>query len=164
MADARSNYPEVRDAIRAVAQSWDFRGRGRYRTLGEDALDVVAQGIYDRTFLAQQLPDGRPLPPLAPATLRDKRRHGFPDTVLVRTGAMGDYRQLQGQRAIERRTASATYGTDEELKQRAEFAAEGSKKQNRPPRPFYELDGTIEAQLDALFEEVLETNLRDLGG
>jgi hypothetical protein len=164
MAGIRSNHEEVAAGIKAIAQSWDFRGRGRFKTLGQDALDVVAQGIYDRTVLDQTDPDGVPLAPLKPRTLARKRRKGYPDTIGVETGHMLDYRQLQGRRAIERRTASVEYGQDAIAEQEAEWFQEGSKTKNRPPRPFMDLDDRIEGELDDLFEEVLDRNLRDLQG
>lgn len=163
MASVYDNFPEVRHALKAIAQSWDFRGRGRWKTLGEDALDVVSQGIYDRTFNAQATPDGGPLSPLRPSTLQKKHRLGYPETIGVESGSMGSHAELQGERQVERRTASMTYGTNEHTRQEAEWFQEG-RAGVQAPRPFYDLDDRIEADLDQLFEEVLEANLKALGG
>lgn len=166
MADIKHNLPEVVAAIKAIAASWDFRARGMRKTFGEDALDVVAEGVFERTFFDQQRPDGSPLASLAPSTLRRKRRLGYPETILVETKAMGDLDEIKGRRAIERRTASMTYGlgSDTFEAKKAEWNAEGNAEQNRPPRPFYELDDAIEGRLDDLFEEILDRNIRELGG
>jgi hypothetical protein len=67
VASIRDNFPEVVAAIKAIAQSWDLNGRGRYRTLGDDMLDAVAQRVYERTFLDQSDPDGKPLADLDPS-------------------------------------------------------------------------------------------------
>ena len=164
MAGVTDNLPEVAALLNALARAWDFRGPGRFASFGEDALDLVAQGVYDRTYLAQSTPSGRALAPLAASTLRKKAALGYPETILAMKKEMGDYAEIQGERRITSRTASMTFGLSEGTRLKAEWNTEGDPKADRPPRPFYELDGRIEDDLDGLFEEGLDATIRRLGG
>jgi hypothetical protein len=163
MAGIRTNLPEVIRAIKAIAQSWDLRSKGRYKSLGVDMLDIVAEGIYERTVIEQEGPDGEPLAPLAPSTLARKARLGFPETIGVEHAKMLALEELKGERMIERRTASVIYGKDEQAKEEAEWFQDPSNP-NQPDRQFMGLDERIEATIDALFEEVLDRNIREQGG
>lgn len=42
----------------------------------------------EQQFVQQEDPDGRPWADLAPSTLAQKRRQGYPDDILTRTGKM----------------------------------------------------------------------------
>lgn len=169
MAVVRSNLPDVVRAIRDVAGCLNMNAVGRHGRVGEDALDVIAEGIYDRAVLGQREPGGGPLADLAPATLADKRRRGYPDTIGVRTGHMLAMEQLRGERSITSSTASAEFGRDEEARERMGWFSEGSRRgrgrrRRQPPRPVYELDDAIERDLDGLVDEVVGNAITRNGG
>lgn len=163
MARVTSNAAEVVAELQGFVGGLGFGGRGRYRSFGEDARDVIAQGVYDRTVLAQQYPDGAPLAPLAPSTLREKRLKGYPETILVRTGLMLSGEELRGEATVTRTSLDVEYGRTELAKQEAEWATEGSRKRHRPPRRFFELDRRDEADLDLLAQESLDNQAADSG-
>lgn len=165
MAGIKSNSAEVIAAIKGIASAWDLRAPGLHgRSLGDEIFDIFAIDIRLRTADDQRQPDGQPLAKLAPATLREKRRKGFPATILVREGEMLDPVEIRGRRSIERRSASMTYGVTAEAEKKAEWASEGDPAHNRPARPFYEFDDEAEAASSRHFEAVLEERIKDLGG
>jgi hypothetical protein len=163
MAGIRDNFPEVKAALSAIGESWDFRKRGLRKTFGQDAVEIVAKGIYERTFVDQLEPDGSPLAPLKPSTIEKKQRLGYPETIGVETGEMGKLTELEGEPVITRRAIRMTYGLDSDTQSKAEWFTEGDHPVQEP-RPFYELDEVIEGELDQLFEGVLERNIHDAGG
>lgn len=160
----RSNFPDIVKAIRGIKASFAFSAKGRYKRLGTDILDSVAQAIYDETVLEQKEPGGAPLAPLRASTLRRKARLGQPSTIGVATGRMLAMQQLQGRRQISGTTASMTYGTTEEERQKAEWFQAGSKKQKRRKRPFYDLNRRTERDIDGIIEDVIGDVIRRLGG
>jgi hypothetical protein len=166
MADVRSNLAEVTRAIRDVAGCLNMNAVGRHGRVGEDALDIIAEGIYDRAVLGQREPGGGPLAKLSPFTLEDKARHGYPSTIGVRTGHMLAMDQLKGERAISSGAASVEYGRDAEAKERMDWFTRGRRRGRRrqPPRPVFELDDRIEEDLDDFVDEVVDNAIRRNGG
>lgn len=167
MAEVRSNLPEVARAIADVAGCLNMHAVGRYGRVGEDALDIIAEGIYDRAVLGQREPSGVPLAKLSPVTLALKRERGQPDTIGVATGQMLALEQLKGERAISSGAASVEYGRDAEAKLKMEWFSEGRRKGRRrrqPPRPVFELDDRIERDLDDFVDEVVGNAVTRNGG
>lgn len=166
MAHIRSNLDAVVRSVLDVSTCLHMNAVGRYDRVGVDALDIIAEGIADRTLNQQQAPDGGPLAPLAPSTLRRKRALGQPDTIGVGKGEMLQQRHLQGERTVTAAQASVEFGQDAEAKEKATYFSEGSRKKKRrqPPRPFFELDDRIEEQLDGLVEEVVDNAIERNGG
>jgi phage gpG-like protein len=159
-----SNRDAVAAEVAGLARAFGLRRRGRYRTLADDVRTLVAEAVYDQTVLAQKQPDGSPLAPLAPSTLAEKRLRGYPETILVRTGHMLDLEQLKGEMEASDTSLAMTYGTDEEARQLAEYAHEGSRKKvRRPKRPFYALDDKGEKDLGELMDEALGNQAGDAG-
>jgi hypothetical protein len=162
MASVSDNFPEVRAVIEGLASAWDLRGPGRFKSLGDDARDVIAQGIIDRTVLQQLQPDGQPLHPLAESTIARKERRGYPTIISVEEGDMMSLDEVRGVGGMERYSMSIIYGTTGENQQKAEWFQEGTATQ--PPRPFFDLDDRIGGEIDTLFEDVLERRIGELGG
>lgn len=163
--EVRSNLPEVLRGIRDVADCLNLRAVGRYGLLGEDLMDLTAEGIFDRTVLGQQEPGGGPLAPLAESTLARKRKAGYPDTIGVATGHMLALDQLKGDRSVSADRATMAYGRDEEARLRMAYFSEGhGGRRRQPPRPVFEFDDRIDAELDALVDEVVIRAVERNGG
>lgn len=104
---------------------------------------------------------------LAESTLRSKRLRGYPDTIGVATGEMLSQKELEGTPAVSPvdNTVTLTYGTKETTRQKMERFTRGRRRRGtQPPRPGYELDATIEADLNRLIVDVIERRLSHLGG
>lgn len=85
------------------------------------AMREVAAFLQERTlqsFDAESAPDSKPWAPLAPSTLRQKRKEGYADTILQRTRNLRD--------SIHARSdyRSATAGTNEEYAAIHQFGGE----------------------------------------
>lgn len=161
MAFISSNRAAVVAGCAALGRGLSLKNRGRYRSLGDDAADLIAEGEFDRTALDQKEPGGSPLKPLSPRYLADKVRRGYPRTILVRTKAMLALAELRGEVSVTADEMVMTFGTSEETRQKAEWAHEGGR--HRPARPFVGLDERIEADLDRLAEEGLDRQAEDMG-
>jgi len=155
MATVKSNYPEIARGMDELRGAFNMHSRGRYRTLGDDLLDVLAQAIFDQTVNYQRDPDNTHFRPLAPSTLARKRRLGYPDTIGVETGEMLSMPQLTGQRTITPRMASVVYGENESARQKAEWFQEG-RKGKQPARRFFEINPLFEKDMETLIDEVLD--------
>lgn len=166
MATVHSNLFSVATSLLDVAGCLRMNAVGRYGRVGEDALDIIAEGIYDRAVLGQRTPGGSPLAELAQSTLERKRARGQPSTIGVATGHMMALEQLKGVRAITSDSASAEFGKDSDARDRMSWFSEGSRRRRRrqPSRPVYELDDAIEADLDDFIDEVVDNAIRRNGG
>lgn len=164
MARVQTNAVEVKEAIGRLRRLGSFNGHGRYKTLGEDIPDLIAESLVDRYVLRQQEPGGEPLAELSDDYREEKTRKGFPDVIGVRTGKMLSFEELRGEVDIAENVLEMTYGTSEETRLRMEWFTEGFRKQNRPPRPGYELDDRDVASLDLLVFDSIERTISDLGG
>lgn len=161
----RSNLASVITSIRDVAGCLKMHAVGRYGQVGDDALDIIAEGIYDRTVLGQQEPGGADLAPLAPATLRRKEKLGYPSTIGVEKGLMLDADQLKGERSITSEAASMEYGKTELAKLEAQWFQDPNRAHGKQPRrPFFELDERIEQDLDNFVDEVVGNAIERNGG
>ena len=161
MASLVSNKIQVSKALFGLSQTFSLRRRlagGQYR-LGDKLVDTAAVAIEARTVGRQQDPDGNPLAPLKPSTLRRKAAGGFDLRILIETHEMLDLEQIRGQVALTENSAVMIEGLDAETKQKAEWAAEGAP--NRRPRPHYELGKDGEKAVDVLFVETIDHSVRD---
>jgi hypothetical protein len=154
MARATSNAEAVARGLLAIADAIDLTDG-----IGEDCLDLIAEGIADRTIADQAMPDGGPLPDLTAPYLKRKVAQGFPALTLVRTGAMLAMVNLKGERTIAPDSAAMTYGTTEAERAKAGYAHDGAP--GRPERPFYGLDDAIAAAVHARLAEHLGRVLGD---
>lgn len=140
MASVKSNYSQVSRAVLGLSRALSPRRRtagGKY--LGDEYADTVGEAVRHRTADEQLGPERRPLPPLSARYKRRKVRQGFDSRILIRTHEMLDPDQVRGQVQFGANHVSMTAGLDPETKQKVEWASKGSRKQNRPPRRFYEL-------------------------
>lgn len=171
MARADSNLPEIEAALDAVAEAFNFEAPGiEGKGLGHEMLNVVADGILDRTIAEQKEPTGSALNPLSPAYKAWKAGHGYPTLIGVKTGHMLSLVEVQGERVIAPDEATMTYGkpgsTDDEGKtsrDKAEWFTDGDPARNRPARPFYDLDEEIETAASDHAEKALDEFLDKLG-
>jgi hypothetical protein len=169
MATVSSNLEEIAAKMTAVVDSFNFTavGRGNKR-LGDEALDVVANGIAARTLQRQQEPGGAHMEDNQGDYGKRKQKKGipvgvgfYPVTEQGQTKEIGGQMlsdiELSGERVIEEQTATMTYGKDGYAKRKAQWFTNGSTgtdgeksgAKNQPPRPFYELDDGITTDLDA---------------
>ena len=126
-------------------------------TLASDVAEAFASAVYE--YMDAQIdPGGSPWIDLSPAYAlwKSKNFPGLPMAEL--TQLMKDPLQLRGVlNAIKDRLVQ-TYGLDEIAQLHAEWFSEGHSGQNRPPRPFYELNSlamiSIAAVFDARFQAV----------
>jgi phage virion morphogenesis protein len=131
---------------------------GRLNELSRDLGDLspvmrdIAGFLHERTlegFAAESAPDGTPWKPLAPATLREKRKAGYADTILQRTRNLRDsiHSTYDGRSAAvgtnEIYAAIHQFGGEIEQSGRQQvlaFAARGGRFTSRatgiPARPF----------------------------
>lgn len=156
-----SNRLEVVAGLRRFAGGFGLRRVGRYKKLGEDIADAIAQGELDRTVNDQRTPEGNLLAPLSPKYRARKLAEGYPDTILVREREMLTQKQLVGLLDIRDSEMAMTYGTDQDQRDKAEWAHEGAG--NRPERPFVGLDAKIERDLDRLVDEGLDRQAVGMG-
>lgn len=157
MASADTNIEQVASFVRGLAHAVDFdRKLSGGRDLGALMAETVAIGIFKRSLGRQVTPDGTPFAKLSPAYLRWKVAHGYSPRKNVKTGKMLSLEEIRGTAQITKYRVDLTYGRTPETQQLAEWAAEGNKKQNRPPRPFYGLDADIEAKLEAIVEAAMD--------
>lgn len=162
MASIRSNFPEVAEAIRRLPRAFVLtRSHRGGRSLGEAALDLIAQRIQERALGEQTTPDDVAWKPNAPGYAASAAKAGKPIGVLH--GRMLDTTQLRGVREIEESSADMTYGVDDEARQEMEWFSEGNGR-GQPAREVYGFDEKDEAALDDFFEADLGDTIRELGG
>jgi hypothetical protein len=158
MADAQSNRGEIEDLLDRLAGGFNFETPGiDGRGLGEELLDVVAEGVIDRTLAEQAQPDGAPLAPNAPDYAKRPAKAGKPIGVL--SGEMLSQLEVNGERWIDPERAEMTYGQPGSgARRKAEWFTRGSAEnppgdiehsgaEGQPARPFYALDDEIRARL-----------------
>ncbi len=161
----RDDYESVASALRVLTHALDFDARlPGGRRLGVLLAEAIAIGIFKRSLGRQVDPSGQAFAPLAPAYLRWKVQHGYSPRKNVKTGKMLSLDEIRGTTRITKHRVDLTYGRTPETQKLAEWAAEGSRSRNRPPRPFYDLDPQIEEQLDAIVDAATGDVIRDLGG
>jgi hypothetical protein len=157
MARAEANTGEALLWFHQLRSAGGLRGRGRRGTVADDLRSAMARGLFNRYALAQEQPSGEPLAELAASTLAEKRKKGYPDTILYRTGLMLSLEQLKGEAEfVDDKTLDVTYGTSEQARLEMEWATEGDRKRGRPKRPGYELDEATEADMDRAAEDALD--------
>lgn len=169
MAGATSNLPEVEAIFDSLAHCLDFdRPAPRGHTFGDNAFDVIAAGIQQRTLVNQQASDGSPLAANRGDYGVSKRSQGIEVGVGLYPGGqvggdMLEFQQIRGQTTATANEASMTYGLDEETRLKAEYFQDTTRSV-QPKRPFYDLDKNIESSLDVLTDETIDAAIRDLGG
>lgn len=158
MADVQSNQEEIQRLLDQLAGGFNFTTPGTDgRGLGEELLDVVAEGVIDRTLAEQNQPDGAPLAPNAESYAASREKAGKPIGVL--SGEMLSQLEVSGERVIGPERAEMTYGQPgSEARRKAEWFTRGSAEnppgdiehsgaEGQPSRPFYALDDAIRARL-----------------
>lgn len=132
-----SELGAIISAIRQHPHVFDFDRN----TLGESLVHIAAMEITGQ--MADELdPDGNAWPALsdAYATWKATAAPGEPMGVLWHH--MRTLEQLEGSYRITATSIDQTYGVDEYARDLAEWFQEGSAKQNRPPRPFYQFNAS----------------------
>lgn len=180
------NLPEIKRLIDDLVDSIDFTRKGAEAALGEALLDIVVDGVSNRSAEAVD-PDGTPWPENRGAYGAAKSTRGIPVGVGYyglmtaardpRTtaptdelgGEMLSLQQLQGRRTIQPETAVMVYGTDDEVSRKGQWFTNGSDESdvgersgadNQPPRPFYAI---AQDDLD-LVSETLDEFVGDILG
>jgi hypothetical protein len=160
VANVTSNLQEVVNEFKSMSSSLTMLAPGRYKgRLGQDVIDLVAQGIVDQTVLGQMDPSDLPLAPLARSTLERKRRLGYPETIGVETKKMLSMKQLRGTNVVVKNRTEMRYGVDQQSRDKSVWFQEGVKRKGgtrQSARPFYGLNKKIVADLDALITECLD--------
>lgn len=177
MARVDSNLGEIMSAIDAIVNGFNFTsttGRSGKR-LADKALDTIAERIAERTTARQMDSNQSPLAPNRGEYGEKKRTKGIPIGTGyypagnggqngIRGGQMLSDLELSGERVIEEKSATMTYGLDGFAKRKAQWftngstgnAGERSGAKNQPPRPFYDLDDGSKRMLDEFFGVELE--------
>ena len=120
-------------------------------TLASDVAEALASAVYEYMDAGID-PRGASWIELSPAYLLWKTRH-FPGRLISELHLlMKDPAQLKGELDATRNKLIQTYGLNEEAKLEAEWFSEGHSEQNRPPRPFYELNDLALVHLAAVFD------------
>lgn len=119
---------------------------------GMDLMNVAAEGMFDQA-MKEVDPDGVRWPELSEAYAKAKAKSFPGEQIGEREHAMLTLAEFDGERAIEEHEASQTYGVSEHARQEAEWFIEGSEKQNRPPRPFYQFDAGTVKRLDEVVKK-----------
>lgn len=119
-------------------------------SLGAEVLDIAAVGIAERSLKEQVAPDQSPWADNEPRYAA--RKGGLPVGVL--TGDMLSLVQLEGERDISPRKATARYGVTQEARDKAEWFTTGRDGLNAE-RPFYDLDPEIESAMFARVDEAV---------
>lgn len=174
MASVTSNLDaEIAPTLKGLSRLLVLSRPHRGKRLGDHMADIVATGIQARTLDDQKTSEGAPLAANRGYYGARKRTRG----ILVGVGLYGStakgvstggdmlsFDQLRGRVAIGDDTVVMTAGLDDEAEAKVAMFSEGDATKNQPPRPFYELDETIESNLDQLLDEAIEAGIRDLGG
>lgn len=166
MATFRSNFDsDIRPAVVALRETWNLRRKpaGSAVSLGESLIDAVALAVEQRTVQEQKTPTLGRLKPLSPKYLARKIRQGYSSRIGVRTGRMLDINEIKGETYVGRSVAVMTFGRDEDERQKAEWFTEGSSRQNRPARPFYEIGPGVIREINAVIDDAAEQQRRALG-
>lgn len=166
MATVTSNLPEVKASLDTIGRAFNFHSPGRYKTLGQDVMDLLAETIYEQTVLRQRDEDNTFLAPLAPSTKAAKSRKGQPDTIGVATGEMLSLDQIKGNRTIFATSATVIYGDSDSAQEKATYFQEGSRRKKRKQRPrrFFGVNALFEKAMDDLMDDVLDLTIRRAGG
>lgn len=139
----------------------DFTRRGpNGKQVGAELLDVVVEGIHERSLNDQAAPDGSPWPDLSPKYEAWKAKKGYPTIIGVRKGEMMSAVELAGRREITPDEAAMHFGVTPEVIQRGEYFTEGGGVK---PRPFYQLDDLISAEVQRRARLAVEKLVDDLG-
>jgi hypothetical protein len=120
--------------------------------LGTALMNEAAEGMFDQA-MKELDPDGAPWPVLSEDYAKAKAKHYPGEQIGEREHLMLTLENFDGERDIETNEATQTFGLSESARQEAEWFIEGSEKQNRPPRRFYELDAATVKRLDGVVEK-----------
>lgn len=173
-----SNLGEIEALLDRLAAGIDFTAPGAGASIGEEALDAVAEGIGDRCSLRQGDPDGRRWDDNRGKYGEAKRDAGVPigvspDARGHRGGDMLSLVQLKGTRDVRPATASVAYGITPFARRKAQWftngsaavgAGEESGAKGQPPRPFWGLDDAIRDRVRAIVADGVRAFLDSLGG
>jgi hypothetical protein len=165
-----TNLADVARTVYGLSRVLGFkRTRIRGRPMGDVAADLVAEGIRHRTLEQQRKPEGGPLPANRGEYGEKKQARGIPIGVGFyppdqEGGEMLDKENLRGIVGISEDRVRMIYGTNEAVREKAEWFTDGNPANNQPPRPFYDLNPQIEADLGAMAEHAVDQGIRDLGG
>lgn len=152
MADA--TFEKAQDVLHRLADGIDLTGNG----LGEDLLDVIVEGIVERSLGEQAAPSGAAWAPNKEPYASSRRKRGKPIGVL--TGDMLSLQQVRGTREITPTLALMTYGTSSEARRKLLWFTKGRPGQE--PRPVLGLDPEIVARLKATVLEHLRRSVGEL--
>lgn len=154
----------IAPVLRGLAGSLNLRRR----RLGDQIADVIAAGVRERTLAEQKEPDGNPLQANRGQYGKRKRRRGMKIGVGLygdeEGGEMLEFEQVRGQVAMSDDSLVMTAGLDAEVQQKVDWFITGNPANNQPPRPYYELDDAILADVDDLCDEAILDTIHDLGG
>jgi hypothetical protein len=163
MAQVRSNLAEVRSSLSGLASAFSLaRYRSSGKSLGEEALDLIARNIQERSLGEQAAPDNTRWAENKEPYASSRKKAG--KQVGVLTGKMLSLPEIQGIQTIDPDAASMTYGRTPEAQQEAEWFQDPKEGRSQKPREFYEFDERGERDLDALFDGAAEERIRELGG
>lgn len=177
---AATNIDQVVAWLEGFVQSFDFTRPGVDQSLGRDIVNEVCGGILTRSVTERAGADGywpsvsdTPHPPWPSYRAAKRDRYGIDDEPNSRTGQMLSMTSLRGRTTYAPTEIQITYGTGQPPSssaaptgylsaadqavtdvQKAQWATEGTD--TAPPRPFFQLDDTIEA---GVFQVVAD-NLR----
>jgi hypothetical protein len=165
--DPDAQAQAIADEIEALADSFAFDKPGRGESIGKGALDLLAGRIQARCT-RQVDPRFRAWGPNLEWAKHDKQKIGKPIGVYKDPSpdSMLAMLNITGQRQIEARHCSMTYGTSKAAKLEAQWFTNGSTDpgdgtqrsgaKNQVPRPFYDLDITDRAAVTNYFKGVFD--------
>lgn len=171
MATVSDNMDEI-EALITQASEFDFTSPGTQGAgLGNELLDIVAEGVYERSMNQQAAPDGTDWADNAESYKKRPEKDGKPISVL--DGEMMSMVELRGERTIEPYEASMEYGTQKITRRKAQWFTRGSEEnapddieysgaKDQPPRPFYEIDDTITGQVNERVQQALGEHISGL--
>lgn len=172
MAGITSNLDDILAAIDRAA-AVDFTAPTPSGVLGGDLVEIVVNGIRDRTVVRQEGPSGAPLAANAPAYAKRKgyRPVGIgPDRKGAPSGGdmLGEV-NLRGEVDIRPDEVAMTFGASDWARDKGRWFTHGSDEsaghgnysgaKGQPARPFYALDDAIRAALDERIDKFLEEHL-----
>jgi hypothetical protein len=149
------------------------------KCLGRDLAAHASVEITSRTLGAQEQADGSPLAANRGKYGQRKAKIGLPVGVGIK-GKRSKGRpmislvEVQGKVEIgdEGKTLTMRFGTSEDVRKKGEWFTNGSTKgigessgaKGQPPRPFYQLDAALKAELVAMIENHVREVIRRANG
>lgn len=171
MASASSNLPDIIRTLDRLSGGLALDRDG----LGKDMLGAIAEGIADRSLSGQASAAGA-WDENRGKYGEAKRGRGLPIGVGLKKGEAGGQMlsllEIAGEQTITADEASMRYGTEDAARRKASWYTRGSSgpgegevsgATDQPPRPFFELDPAIEAEVARRAEAALAKLVDGLG-